>query len=565
MLAALFLARKKKRSTLVDAIAESRGTSARVSPSSESSSQKEKGKPQSPGKIRRGLSQLNIDAPAGGSDGHQRAKVVQELTTSLQDNMAGMRSRLVDVEALNDSLKLNEVELQMAMGESEEAKQQLSSFVEEMQGDFKLMARKPHWQATVDSFLSAALGQDDDVPATTPALAEFLCKVLAQAEPSVAPHAAAVVAWHPADHEMLKVFHATDEAEVKSGQNLRDKGNDERLAELFKVMQTGQAVLSNAHGLERDSKAGRSICPLKSTRGVTFACLVSGPPSVPDELLDLVSRSAGPLLERVWKQEKAYEVVANVISFLKQASLDNHQLIYPKFAPVSPPCPARSQRPRAYPCVQHRPTAESRPPFTLAPPSLPDACRPPTSASRPQKKKLLSLNAASREAWQWQPLAHRPSEATKFEMELKWRLGEPIGVLSVETGTFTEMNEHMVVLLASVAEAVQSALDELEHLIPGDTPPLKSVQEVLRSYDQTQARIPAMLQDEVAQQLRVFDANKIFSEIASFEQKALDDDQVGVGARRVSTARGRPACCTYREWRCASPTHATRAWHPTHM
>ena len=63
---------------------------------------------------------------------------------------------------------------------------------------------------------------------------------------------------------------------------------------------------------------------------------MSGPPSVPDELLDLVTRSAGPLLERVWKQEKAHEAVANVIAFLKQASLDNHQLIYPTFAKVRP-------------------------------------------------------------------------------------------------------------------------------------------------------------------------------------------------------------------------------------
>ena len=52
------------------------------------------------------------------------------------------------------------------------------------------------------------------------------------------------------------------------------------------------------------------------------------------------------------------------------------------------------------------------------------------------------------------------------------------------------------------------------------------MQEVLRSYDQMHARIPAMLQDEAAQQLRLFDANKIFSEIGGFEQKAFDDEQV---------------------------------------
>lgn len=51
------------------------------------------------------------------------------------------------------------------------------------------------------------------------------------------------------------------------------------------------------------------------------------------------------------------------------------------------------------------------------------------------------------------------------------------------------------------------------------------MQQVLRAYDRMHTRIPAMLQDEIHQQLRYFDASKIFAELASFDSKALDDEQ----------------------------------------
>ena len=48
---------------------------------------------------------------------------------------------------------------------------------------------------------------------------------------------------------------------------------------------------------------------------------------------------------------------------------------------------------------------------------------------------------------------------------------------------------------------------------------------VLFEYEKMRACIPNLLQKELMQQLRTFDAPRIFAEIASFEQKALDNAQ----------------------------------------
>ena len=115
------------------------------------------------------------------------------------------------------------------------------------------------------------------------------------------------VGWHPFDPSMLKVFYATDTAELQPGKNMRDlRENMEQGVSkaVWRGMHGGEAELANPHGLERTSKNGRSVCPLKSTAGKTFGCIVSGPPAVPDELLENLTRQAGPLLEHVWKTEQ---------------------------------------------------------------------------------------------------------------------------------------------------------------------------------------------------------------------------------------------------------------------
>ena len=321
--------------------------------------------------------------------------------------------------------------------------------------------------------MQAALGNNKDVPATTPALSEFMCQCLSVAEPDSQPHSAAVVGWHPAAHDMLKCFYATDAAELRMGQNLRGKETTEVALTVWKVMTTSESVLSNPHGLARVAAENRSCCPLKTTAGVAFACLVSGPPCVPDELLETLANTAGPLLERVWKHDKIIEAINNVMQFIKQAAMDQHQLVYPSF----------------------------------------------------EMDAQYDEKAKNPDAWQWQPLPYHPHSRNKFELELKWSLGVPIGVLTVTLGTFTQMSEQLVVLLHAMAQLLQEAIDEIEPLTPGDTPPLASVQEVLVEYGKLRPQMAEVLETECQSQLRLFEPRAIFTEIYGYEEKAIDEQQ----------------------------------------
>ena len=73
---------------------------------------------------------------------------------------------------------------------------------------------------------------------------------------------------------------------------------------VWSVMKSGDPELNNAHGLKRVGETACSVAPIKATNGHTFGALVSGPPAVPDELLEMICKQAGPLLERVWKNEQ---------------------------------------------------------------------------------------------------------------------------------------------------------------------------------------------------------------------------------------------------------------------
>ena len=138
-----------------------------------------------------------------------RTDTVNALVSQLHSDVASMRQQLADVERLNVHLKAEEAMLQVAMGESVEAKENFAQFVQEMEGDFKLIPRRAVWSAALDRFVDAALGRNGEAPAsaTMSGLAEFMTKCIAEAESDVQPVSAAVVGWHPADgdHEMLKV------------------------------------------------------------------------------------------------------------------------------------------------------------------------------------------------------------------------------------------------------------------------------------------------------------------------------------------------------------------------
>lgn len=109
----------------------------------------------------------------------------------------------------------------------------------------------------------------------------------------------------------------------------------------------------------------------------------------------MTARQAGPLLENVWKLEKACDGVAKVSEFIQKYTTAIHQLVYVTF----------------------------------------------------DKGTLGDTRApgAAGDVWNWKPLLH--TEGKVFTMPLRWRLGDAIGVLTVQCGSFTEMNEELVVLL----------------------------------------------------------------------------------------------------------------------
>ena len=316
----------------------------------------------------------------------KQGETVQELIDSMNKNMGSLRSRLMDMEHIDANLKLAEIDLKLAVGESEEAQGKLSGFVEEMEGDFKLLEKKPGWAKVCDSFLSAALGENKEVPATTAALTEYLVDCVRRGDPDMKGCKCAVISWHPASHEMLKVFAASDDAEVKAGANLRENSQVETAQLAWQVIKSGEYILHNPHGLDKDAADAVAVVPLLTIGGNAFGVIVQGPPALPDEFLSVISRQAGPLLERVWKHEKMLQAVQNTVSFIKDVSLDMHQLVYVSFK---------------------------------------------EGATLPKDEE--------EEAWKWQPLLYHPHGLEKFEYEVKWKRGESIGVLTVSCGTFTEM------------------------------------------------------------------------------------------------------------------------------
>ena len=169
---------------------------------------------------------LNAD-DEGMSHSETREKTLDGLILSMRGNMANLRSKLTDVEAIHLELEAQEEVLNMAMGESEDAKNQLREFREEMEAAFKLTDRKPQWNGAIECFLTAALGHDKAHPATTPKLCEYLTEILQMAEGEhMKQNSLAFVGFHPAEHSMLKVFYATEGSELRMGQTLRENSTE---------------------------------------------------------------------------------------------------------------------------------------------------------------------------------------------------------------------------------------------------------------------------------------------------------------------------------------------------
>ena len=414
-----------------------------------------------------------------------------QLMNEMRTNLTAMRHEFADVEAIAKSVNADFIELEERMGDADASSVAMKRFNLEMQGDFELLTHKELWVKSIDEFQSAALGENKSIKATTMGLAEFLCTTLSIAEPNITPHAAALVGWHPLDPEQLKVYYASDDAELKTGANLRSKTATTNKAHTgpWEVMRSGEAVLQNAHGLKEDSDKARSVAPLKTAAGDTFACLVSGPPAVPDELLMDLARQAGPLMERVWKREQAAMAGQYVKEFIKKASNAMKSLVYVKFVMEQEGAGAQDGR-------------------------------------KVDSGKEKSGGELLEEAWKWSPLMYSdPDDPTKFVLPLSWKLGESIGTLTVTTGTYTVMNEQLLMLLHTCASLLLEAIEIIEDLTPGTIPPLASEKAVLDAFEAKRVEMPEKLANEIQFQLCSFDPHRVFGELRTFDEKVIDKDE----------------------------------------
>ena len=414
-----------------------------------------------------------------------------QLMNEMRSNMTALRHEFADIEAIAKSVNADFIELEERVGDADATSTAMKRFNLEMQGDFELLTHKELWVKSIDEFQSAALGQSQSVQATTLGLAEFLCTTLSIAEPNVKPHAAALVGWHPLDPEQLKVYHASDDAEVRTGANLRSKTATTNKAHTgpWEVMRSGDSVLQNAHGLKEDSDAARSVAPLKTAAGDVFACLVSGPPAVPDELILDLARQAGPLMERVWKREQAAMAGRCVAEFIKKAANAMKSLVYVKFVMEQEGAGAQDGR-------------------------------------KIDQGKEKSGGELLEEAWKWSPLMYSdPDDPTKFVLPLSWKLGENIGTLTVTTGTYTLMNEQLLMLLHTCASLLLEAIEVIEDLTPGSVPPLASEKAVLDAFEAKRLEMPEKLANEIQFQLCSFDPHRVFGELRTFDEKVIDKDE----------------------------------------
>ena len=71
-----------------------------------------------------------------------KTKAVDELISNMRVSTANMRARLTDASDIHVHVKENESRLADAMGHSQETASALTTFNEEMEGDFELMKEK---------------------------------------------------------------------------------------------------------------------------------------------------------------------------------------------------------------------------------------------------------------------------------------------------------------------------------------------------------------------------------------------------------------------------------------
>jgi len=380
---------------------------------------------------------------------------MQALRARMAKNTVYCKQAFAETAKISKAIADNLEKVADSVSNSQEGQRNFAELRRNQAAQEQLAMHKEQWRKATLEFLDAADGDDPDLDSDNPdsmKLAEMLAQYMAQGEPNMQDQACAVILYHPHAplSESLKVAFAVGDVGFTTGQTLRRsaKNKSQTVESVWQVLEQGNAVLSNPHNHPEEATNAVSICPLLSMNRHRFGVVVSGAPALPDEYFECFCRTAGQMFERIGKLEIIWRIMENVQQFIEKTCLASHQLVYCKWvndAAASPPV----------------------------------------------------------DDWTWQPFLYtHPTNDKRFELPLQWSSGERIGLFTVECGTFTNLDEQLLVLLHTIAPVVLEAVEEVERLELGQKPPLYTINTVMAKYDAMVKNIGQNLSREVEHSVR---------------------------------------------------------------
>ena len=173
--------------------------------------------------------------------------------------------------------------------------------------------------------------------------------------------------------------------------------------------------------------------------------LISGAPAVPDDFLNAMAITAGPMLERVWKWNKVNAIMRVATNWILRLS--------PKFE---------------------------------------------SARWHTGEELVRPLDQANGRPKQWQPLFfHEGIDMRSIAIELRWTnitLYATLGTLRVIVAEHQTLCDSTLEMLHTLAPMLQDAVEEIERMPVGDPTPLGSVDMFNGAYNASRLLLPTKLQ-----------------------------------------------------------------------
>jgi len=236
--------------------------------------------------------------------------------------------------------------------------------------------------------------------------------------------------------------------------------------EAFKVLNNSTPILRSPHGTDPQA---RTLVPLRERGGRCFGVLVSGAPALPDEFVEAMAKTAGPMLERVWKWAKVNAMMRVACTWVRKLSdrLSTVEWLEGQRVEVQP-------------------------------------------------------------GHSWQPLFHHTGEDMKdFKLELRWSDGITLGVFQVKISEFQDISQGMLELLHSMAPLLMDTVREIEEMAVADA--VATMQDFGSAYDSARMMLPRKLHQQMREQLQELNVYQILAELKGYNDVKDDAFKVVLG------------------------------------